>query len=779
MPDGMSSENKPQSSIDFMRSLGKPVDLPGAQESLQAAQNFPKPEARGFVPDIRMKLGEENDSNHEKEDSIEAQNRVRYGEGLPMDFISHGERPSLVFRGLRMYLEKLENGTIPDSILDRWSPSRVMNMLFEKKQVLGVSMDEWEDEGIIKDYDPETGTATVLNDSYAPDIAISVRKKQISDKTNPSTDGNPTTEYVYYFGNSKERQRLERAYERASHEFEARMIIGEHIGLRLNLDFRDNLEGMVAMLHSGRISKFKAEHLQSLFNLPDVKELRSNPENHIFGDRLEEAIFLNLVMLNSGTKDKMNALLARPGAQFLIRKMAKEKEDRLKKEKNDPDLRYTEDDWKKEYIGHMDDIEWVEERWDEGTKQIVEIRHTGWAEDIKRGLGTYKQEAYMKVRGKLTQYSNIAAYYDEPGQSFTADKEKDFIENIIGEAVESEEASWLAATFMRVIGAYASEGYVALPNGKSHLPLGEGRYISGDDTGKFWAYMFNYKEGTKGRPSGLKDMIGRIPDMAMNLFDWAQVEIGQEPVRYPNGTVAKNSDGTPQMKSEKRSIWDAWLGTARQEKKDLITGKPTGQFTNKEDYNRLGNLKFDSLDRDFHGTFTIMQWLMGNGEGPVGVLVDALKTNFKPEDFELNELKKKIKYYSIVMNPIVLTKGSVHLYTNGPEASKVIQKNYFRNLMSARFRSASFVINILNSIIKFVVPGKTTAMEVPAVKLIELAVEEAQKDAPKTEEELYKHYIDDSSRLRNAGDITEIEGFLGRIRFGEGIGRVTGRKIIQ
>ncbi|KKR43385.1 MAG: hypothetical protein UU51_C0009G0008 [Microgenomates group bacterium GW2011_GWC1_41_20] len=65
MPDGMSPENKPQSSMDYMRSYGKPADLPADNVSMQAAKDFPQPESRANVPDIRMQLGGRGDEQNE------------------------------------------------------------------------------------------------------------------------------------------------------------------------------------------------------------------------------------------------------------------------------------------------------------------------------------------------------------------------------------------------------------------------------------------------------------------------------------------------------------------------------------------------------------------------------------------------------------------------------------------------------------------------------------------------------------------------------------------
>ena len=681
---------------------------------------------------------------HQVEDALA--NRMYYRtESLSSELIASAESPHELFTGLRSLEKMLEDGNIPQGLSERYTPPRELSIMYERASTLGIPIDDLINQGLVRagTYNKETGEGQPRKRKYAS-LSLSVEENPIiitDDKTGVSREIG--VDLKYNFGTPEKRAELAKAYEKAVLELEVRDIMGEHIGVRLNLDFRDNLEGLTEVMHGGRMPKFKADHLEALFNMPGLAELESNPENHLLGDQVEEAMFLNLAMLNSGTKDKMKDFLARPGSKFLIAKMAKEKNQDY-------------ETWVKENIGEVDK----------------------WIDDKDRTLTTYTTES----RGAVTQWSNIASFEGrDPSDNFGADKERKFIEEIVGGLVGSTEASWVAATMMRVIGAYASEGYVAIPPGgqrlnpqtgkmeaiplkeKISIRLGEGRYISSDDTGKFLAYMFDLKEGLKGRSSGLKDMIGRVPDMAMNLFDWAQVE-----VELPGGTKAK------------RSVWDAWLGTpGGKAKTDLLTGQKTKQVTTEEPYHRLGSLNFKSLDRDFHGTFTIMQWLIGRSERDGGLYLDARKTELRFEDFDLNTLKKKLKYIQICLNPIILTKGSAQLYENVGKF-ETVQKNFFRNLMSARIHSASFAMGILGSQIKLFNPNAIgpANFEVPAAKLVELFVNEALKDNPKNESELVNHYIDNNYDLRTVKTTTkETTSVLDNAIFEANVGRVTGRKV--
>lgn len=705
----------------------------------------------------------EPEENHEKENAAEALKYSRR-ESLSDEFINSAETPEELFIGLRQLEKQLEDAHIPPNLSERYTPPRQLSAMFERADMLHFTIDDLEKRGWITNYNPDTGEAKIKNnDRRFAALAIKVEQ----------TDNYEGRFYKpdirYYFGKgkkedginvSKERLDLEKAYRDAIRELEVRDVIGEHVSLRLNLDYRDSLEALTQMLHSGRMPNFKADHLRALFNMPGTEELKTDLNNHMLGDQVEEAIFCNLIMLNSWSKQKMQDLLVRPGTNELIRRMIK----RETKKENVTQVTDKElEDWKVKYIGHVNE-------WKDDNGQT----HDGWVEDTARTTKTYMVED----RGLLTKWSNIASY-EGPDLQFSTENERKFIEDYVGTAVGNKDASWIAATLMRAIGTYASEGYVALPPGedkdgkdisqkeKFSLKLGEGRFISSDDTGKFYAFLFNLKEGLKGRSSGLKDMIGRIPDMAMNLFDWAQVEVPD----------TLNEDGKP----ERRSIWDAWLGTpAGKAKIDLLTGKMETDLTNPdnvtkfEGYHRLGDLKFETLERDFHGTYTIMQWLMGNERGPVGVFIDALKTDFKmEEDFTLNALKKKIKYIGIVMNPNVLTKGSKQLYkyeidpTTGKKSdtytAEIIQRIFFKNLMAARIRSSSFVTDIMPQPTKIFNTGAVgdTFLDVPATNLINIYISEVLQPLPQDEEALIGHYIDDLTKLqkltswKDAGKVRE------------------------
>ncbi|QQG41892.1 MAG: hypothetical protein HYV90_01105 [Candidatus Woesebacteria bacterium] len=713
-------------------------------------------------------------------------------ESLSDELISGAENPEELYIGLRLLEKQMEEAFIPPNLQERYSPPRHLSAMYERREMLRLSIDDLIKKGWIKKdtYNPTTGEAELKDDRFAA-LAL---KKEIEETKDQK--GRPTGRVIHYFFGkaetqtikgpdgkdvvtfiakdpegkdvkyySKERAALAEAYNEAANELSARDIVGEQLGLRLSIDIRDSLETMVQYLHGGRMPKLKPIHLHTLFNLSSLEEMGKNPEkeNHLLGDKVEEGLFLNLVMLNSGSKQKMEEFLERPGAQGLIHRFAERQG-------------MTDDVWTKKYIG---DVKyWV----DDSLRELTDYKDAK-GDDMKATWRIEAEKGKLGMeggRGELTKYANIAAWGGNPSE-FSEEKEKEFIEKTMGDIIggeESVQAAWLACAIMRATGTYASEGYVALSNGKTLLPLGEGRFISGDDTGKFHVYMFNMKEGLKGRTSGLKDMIGKIPDMAMNLFDWAQVEVVQ---KRSDGTVVKDKDG--KEKKVQKSIWDAWLGAPGGKRKiDILTGKPTQdatKITEGQGYTRLGDLNFNSLEREFHATFSIMQWLMGNERGPTGVLIDALNIDdLKPEDFKLNPQKKRWKYIDIVMNPIVLTKGSRDLYDLGVETKEevktydltaegsvkfntrmvttksieTIKKRYFRALQDARTVSYDYMVGIIPKTTLIFNRGTGKPFfEVPNAILNELFADEAMRENPKDEQGVIDHYIDDLARLERLG----------------------------
>lgn len=741
MPENMSSENVQSSSINAMRQLGAVKSDPISQFGLDAAKNFPQPEARKEMPDIKMLMDDSGDEAKKRLEAAIANRMLGRGESLNDELIASATTSEDLFRGLRAIESKLESGDIPSNLEENYKPPGQLSTIFNRAECLKIKNGELVKRGWLMSYNPATGEGMPKNRKYSS-LAMGTDEQFVIDNQGryvPDMFGMPSARVVFNFGTEAERETLAKAYDKAAKELEARAIIGEHIGVRLSLKFRDNLEGLGDFLHETS-AKFKADHLHALFNMPDIDELALNPENHTLGDRVEEAILCNLIMLNSGSKERIQNFMERSGVKFLIAKMAKEQGGNY-------------NDWVQNNIGDF-------ESWESDDDRLL-------VDDGDR-LATFRTEAGDGRRKKLTMWGNIAAFGGNPGD-FGNDDEKKFIEKDIGDLVGSVEASWVAATLMRVIGAYASEGYVALRNGKTLLTLGEGRYVSSDDEGKGHTLLFNYKEGFKGSPSGLKDMIGRIPDIDMNLFDWAQVRMTDLP-KKPDGSF------------QKRSIWDAWLGTAGEKPLiNLLTGEAstdTDKMTKEEGYHRLGDLNFQSLDRDFQGTYGVMKWLAYRKDD--GIITDALNVEkFGYADFSVNSLKKKVKYIKIVMNPIVLTKGSMQLYDWDMGTIKTIQKNYFSNLMTARVRSACFKTNVLPQEVPVYNESSGTRYQdkVSAASLVKIFIDAVEKNDPKKQEELIKAYVDDNSILSNASEVNKrsMEVVVER-KLTDEVGRVIGKR---
>lgn len=482
-------------------------------------------------------------------------------ESLNTELISHAASPVELYYGLREREEFKDYGLTAASLGNDYRDPSLFSAMFERWQTLRKTPAELQRRGWLVFYDEASGMGVLRSKRFGAQI---IDREKVAEVQLP--DGG--TVMAVDIGTPERRAGMEEAYKNAKLEFSSRTTAGEQIGVLLNLNVRDDLGTLVDWQH-GMQSTFKPEHLQSIFNMPSIRELEQLSDEQVtpkeikekreLGDQTEEATLLYLIMLKSGSKQDMQDLLARPGAQYLVSKLAKEEEARRQEAAPEgTTVTYTREQWVSEFVGDVDN--WVDDM-DRDIKT--------WRTERNDRSGVYATREFGK-RGRLTKWANICAFAGDPGEMST-DEETHFIENEIGEAVGSVEASWVAATLLRDIGAFASEGYIALPNGKSYIPLGEFRYLTSDDRGKFFPYMFDIKEGFKNRSSGLGELIYRVPDMGMNLLDWAQVQVDGMYEKDETGALITNDKGEPKI--ARRSVWDAWLGTAEQPKKDIVTGK--------------------------------------------------------------------------------------------------------------------------------------------------------------------------------------------------------------
>jgi hypothetical protein len=666
------------------------------------------------------------------------------------EMISTASDPLTLFEAVRQKEAQNEQGGIPSGLVEHYRSPATLSTMQTRAQLLSTPNDVLDRRGWIIGYDVNTGRGIPAEGKAG--YALGIRRVPVMKDGQyviSPYSGEPIFRTIYEYGKDKERMTLAKAYEKAALEFQARFVTGAWAGASFNLNVRDSLGDLVSFEH-GTGDKLVGGHLTALFNMPDVDEMLDNPENHSLGDKVEEALVCQLIMLNSGTKQRMQDFLERPGVQHLISKMHKEEQARMNANKTGSGDKYTRDQWVKDYIGDVDS-------WTNDNNRFLADQKDASGRDV---LASYKQEYLDNKRGRLTRWGNIAAFGGNPGD-FGGDNEIAFIEDDIGGAVGSKEASWIAGAFCRGFGVYSSEGYDAVPGGKVRIVLGEGRFMSADDRGKFHSSMWMLKEGLAGRSAGLKGMLGKIPDTAMNLLDWWQVAVDDLPLR---------ADGS----RERRSVWDYWLGTKGGKNKiDLLTGKKTTNLTKEEGYHRLGDANFSSADRDVMGTFGIMQWLDGRVEA--GVYEEAINVDkFGPNDFSLNSLKKKYKFISIVMNPVVLTHGSMQLYDN-LGAARTIQKNFLRNMLLARIHSAHFTNTMLNTSTKLFAkdaPDPEVPFPVVVIANIEEVLRVNPDELPDDIEELERRYIDENYELKRlskssntAGTDKDIENFILDERF--------------
>jgi hypothetical protein len=787
------------SSIDYMRQFG--AVTPSDRTRLGM--------------DVKMQVDPNKDPKKEQELALRA-NRGR-AEAAGEALLRIATKPYEVFYAIRTeVLPSMESGHKPDVLDSSYIPPSQLRTIDGRARDLSKSAKELQEMGLLlDDYDPESGYGTLVAEDISGYAISTTYIQEINELT-----GRVELVPRYYIGKENEREELAEAYKTAGLELEARAIEGWWVGLFLNVGVRDDLPGLLDIMHKAS-TKFKADHLKALFNLPGIKGLKDkpgailkeiegmpNPErNTEFGTQIEEGMFLTTLMLHSGSKQEMKGFLARPGAKVLITQIAAKSG-------------MSEDDWRGLYIGNVDN--WVDNPKDTDYMQDV-------VGDNLRKVGN---------RGLLTMYGNIAAYKGINNKAFSVEKQTKFIEKSLGSAIGSVEAAWTAVTFLKSIDTYSARGHSFLPGSEQVVAtLGDWRYIEPTDTQKLYSLIWLLREGLKGRPSGLPDMLGKTPDMMFDLFDMAQVEVA-----LPDGSVTS------------RSIWDAWLGTAEQVKRDIRTMKPSRianivdivnrgaieQNSNKgvirmrvnnngvieeretygilsreggqdivtelvkeEGYHRLGDLNFHSLPPDFHGIHNTIKWLAGRDGN--GVMTATTETTFDPKKLTFDDIRKFWKYVSIVLNPLVLSKGSMHKFSFGgqgkpqdviidlsEEGSGVlvipnvdgkafdeIQHTFLNNLMLAKLNSEFFITQLAgDSFVKIpdVGGGGASRMDsIPLHRYVKAVMELMNGPFPKNLTELRNWRVDLMKLRSHSRDIyKDTIQYLESQTKNKGVGPVTG-----
>lgn len=687
-PQDMPPERRLNLTVPGQTDINKEGNIVQSRQSIDISQpNF----------DIKDQNQDPNADRAKKEAELEALRKYIGRVESPGELKLYSAKNAYeVFVALReTVLPPMEDAHRPRSMDMSYKPPSQRDVIAFRARDLSISIEELEKRGYIKKgtYNEETGVAEVTDEANGGYAMYTTYTQRINRELG-SIESVPT----YHFGTKAERESLAEAYKVAGLELEARAIIGETVGVFMNLDARDNLERVVEWMH-GQAPKFKAEHLKALFNAPDLEELRlaqerynsqrenkdRKPEklNNELGKKIEYSMFLYAVMLHSGTKQEMKSFLRRPGSAEIIRQIIRKSGEKI-----------TQEDWIKKNIGDVD--KWMDNPTEE----------TDFEEDVKNG-----------VRGPVTVFGNIVAFKTSSGKVFSRDMERNYIEKTIGSIAGSVEASWVGVTFLKAIDTFSSQGHTILSDGSVVATLGEGRYMEPIDTQKFASFVWNFREGKKARTFGVHDQLGKTPDMLFDLFDWAQVAVQAE-----TGEIIY------------RSIWDAWLGTEEQDKlfigtmsrnvienvvsindlgngwvrikcEDPKTGKietrkgvkKLGEDPDKdyeitrkvygdvvrsggkvsvnervpeEPYHELGSLDYGSLISDFHGVHNTIKWL--NGREGAGVLSDAMSYTFDPSKIDQKLFLAQWKYITIGLNPVVQAKGSMHKFSfggNGDESS--------------------------------------------------------------------------------------------------------------
>lgn len=675
MPDGMSPEQSIDPYAQFhIGEVAKPVggemhqveqpiakaNLPGSEmqipESVKSLQSLgpTKVDMANVGMEAKMQAGP-NAPKSEVEQKLEAELAAAAlrRESVYERMATEGRTPGEVIEGVRKILEPKEEAYIPPEMEDQWQARRVFAAIYERRQKLDVPVDDLINRGWIKNYDRVTGKADIL-DKNAAAFAVSTNEKiewvvteketiRVGDQVQEVERQTQRINYEYNFGKKDglkdERKDMARVCERAYLEMGARAITGTTLGV---IDaYRDDIEHLTELLQRAR---YRIPHLKALLNLPDEKEIDKNVEDHTEGNRVEVAAWWYLAMMASEKKSTMKDFLERPATKALV----------MPGESDEDRTRFL-----KQQLGDYD----------------------RWADDNTRTKDTLFKETQAHLRGPVTKWGNIPARGRGDNFAFTSADEIEFIESI-GRLSGSKSSSWSASALLISFQEFSINGVVSFPNSDPKKApdvvqeLGTSNWLRGNDLGKFNVNEFIWKERKKGRPSGPKDIAGKIPRMALSYLDHAQIIVGHDkgvPITY--------------------SMRVAWLGDHQRSVVDKATGRTVA--LPEVPYTRLGALNFDSLTRDDFANNKLLMWLAGREKG---IYNKVMNSEPSPEDFSDKALMADRKFFQIGYNPLIALGGDMRGQSDLPGAAEKISTTLLTDLLDAWTHTKSYVLNMVRNI---------------------------------------------------------------------------------
>ena len=353
MPDNMSPE---QSSIDAFRSLGQPAQLPGAEETARAAEQFPQPEAQKGMPDIRLQAVDPEEQARREREMWEETSRMsrgsEYDSGRAVETaLARHSDPETVLEILRDHI--LNNETfktnveqrkdfrvqhLADTLQDREEAFRrpltllvergLVQLLNEEDQVelrgkRGGALPIGYDEKCFGTTREVGGHAIKEGFSLARTIPESYRVEKIDPQTHEKVYQPVTFRRieipVAYFGTPEQRKEISSRFEGMRHELNLRHDIVNAFGVMMSI--REALFKLTEAMYFR--SSISAEGMGKLFNLQSQKDATSETVTGVkvnsLGDKIDTA--LRLLYLNSicEKKTKVQALIKKPGfKQFLF-----------------------------------------------------------------------------------------------------------------------------------------------------------------------------------------------------------------------------------------------------------------------------------------------------------------------------------------------------------------------------------------------------------------------------------------------------------------------------
>jgi hypothetical protein len=700
MPDNMTPEQG-KSSIDFMRTLGQPVQLPGAQETAKAALEFPQPEAKGYVPDIRMqKVDDSEESGEEKRDKDEQEYRKRhqFREGqTQLEVISTSVERHQLIDAERTFMNGFEDMSLhPDGSVSEYRLEDSIAMVGNRKADMSYSRQDLIDLGYLEETVKEVGNPVTKRKEvtkeerlifpgfgYTSKIEIVKQRKEIQtpDGITHHFEIEEMPIQVFVPGTNEQREALRNDLHQIQSEMTAREDLVKK--LRWVWNQTENLEGLVQFYFMGSLTAESmgnlceaegrtipnetnnGERIAALTKTEGGAEYR---KGHELGDMTGVALQCFEIVALSEKRDELEALLKRPGIKFLFNVSDQQIDDLFL---TDQERGGRELDSKL--------AKWIGEPWK-------------WSPEIKSPKKNVKDE--KSSRGLLTKHGNVLAEskWDDLNDIFEqverflggGNDEKVVRRNSLAQK-DARDARFIAWAELRVWGMASDLGGQIYHYGADkYLDRPEGDYVAHEMGGmtscdrvkviapNVFRNIYRFIK-TERRSYGPDGSLGKYPDRftVPYLKTWLadiKYDINDEKTEWvkPDSSGIKKSYG-------KRTFQEMRWGYREGSETDLLTGRVVP--LPEEPAYRLGELSWESLSPKAYNAAALGPFIAGREK--IGIFQNVMRTDFRIEELKDKAFFEKLaQYMGISFNLQTVRDGKLRGVYNGVKPATKGEKSH-------------------------------------------------------------------------------------------------------